>query len=68
VLVGGPDADRLLVGNGIDTASYAGAATSVAASLANPLVNTADGKGETYASIENLGGSSYAERLRPVAI
>ncbi|RFZ86160.1 hypothetical protein D0Y60_18390 [Shinella sp. WSJ-2] len=63
VLVGGAGADRLLGGNGIDTASYAGAATGVVASLANPLINTGDAKGDTYSSVENLIGSSYADRL-----
>lgn len=63
VLVGGTGADRLLGGNGIDNASYAGAATGVVASLANPLINTGDAKGDTYSLVENLSGSSYADRL-----
>ncbi|AOF92477.1 hypothetical protein [Sinorhizobium sp. RAC02] len=63
VLFGGAGADRLLGGNGIDTASYAGAATGVSASLANPSANTGDAKGDTYSSVENLSGSSYADRL-----
>jgi len=63
VLVGGTGADRLLGGNGVDTASYAGAATGVVASLANPLINTGDAKGDTYSLVENLSGSSYADRL-----
>ncbi len=63
VLVGGGGADRLLGGNGTDAASYTGAMAGVVASLANPAINTGDAKGDIYSSIENLTGSSYADRL-----
>lgn len=63
MLVGGRGADRLIGGAGTDTASYAGAAAALVASLANPSINTGDAKGDTYSSVENLSGSSYADRL-----
>lgn len=63
VLVGGRGADRLSGGAGTDTGSYAGAAAGVVASLSNPSINTGDAKGDTYSSVENLNGSSYADRL-----
>lgn len=63
VLVGGRGADRLIGGLGTDTASYVGAAAGVIASLANPSTNIGDAKGDTYSSVENLSGSSYADRL-----
>lgn len=63
VLVGGRGADRLIGGLGTDTASYVGAAAGVIASLANPSINIGDAKGDTYSSVENLSGSSYADRL-----
>ncbi len=63
LLVGGAGADRLIGGNGTDTASYAGATAGVTASLVKPTINTGDAKGDTYSSIENLTGSSHADRL-----
>jgi Ca2+-binding RTX toxin-like protein len=63
VLIGGAGADRLPGGNGIDTASYAGAKAGVGASLAVASINTGDARGDTYSSIENLTGSSYGDRL-----
>ncbi len=62
-LVGGIGADRLIGGTGIDTASYAGATRGVVANLATSTANTNDAKGDVYSSIENLIGSSYADRL-----
>lgn len=63
VLIGGAGADRLSGGNGTDMASYAGAKAGVVASLTKPSINTGDAKGDTYSSIENLTGSSHADRL-----
>ncbi|WP_428428502.1 M10 family metallopeptidase C-terminal domain-containing protein [Pararhizobium sp.] len=62
-LVGGVGADKLNGGTGTDTASYAGATTGVVANLATSTANTNDAKGDIYSSIENLTGSSYADRL-----
>lgn len=63
VLTGGAGADKLNGGAGIDTASYEGATAGVTASLANAAINTGDAKGDSYASIEQLVGSSYADKL-----
>ncbi|WP_210270767.1 M10 family metallopeptidase [Mycoplana rhizolycopersici] len=63
VLVGRAGADALVGGAGLDTASYAGATAGVIARLASPWTNTGDAKGDTYSSIENLAGSSHADRL-----
>jgi Ca2+-binding RTX toxin-like protein len=63
-LVGGAGADALLGGTGNDTASYAGATKGVVASLGSPAKNTNDAKGDTYTSVENLTGSSFADTLK----
>ncbi|MGQ3277319.1 MAG: cadherin-like domain-containing protein, partial [Shinella sp.] len=62
-LVGGAGADKLHGGTGSDTASYEGAAAAIRASLTNQASNAGDAKGDTYSSIENLTGSSFADRL-----
>jgi Ca2+-binding RTX toxin-like protein len=56
-------ADVLDGGMGSDTATYAGAATGVVASLASPAANTGDAAGDSYVSIENLTGSAFADAL-----
>jgi Ca2+-binding RTX toxin-like protein len=50
-------------GAGSDTASYAGALKGVTASLAKPSANVGDARGDTYSSVENLLGSSFADTL-----
>lgn len=62
-LNGGAGADVLDGGAGNDTASYASASAGVVASLVDPSINTGDAKGDRYISIENLEGTSYADRL-----
>lgn len=63
VLMGGVGADYLSGGTGLDRASYAGAAEAVTVSLANPALGTGDADGDTFNSIENLGGSRFNDFL-----
>ncbi|WP_267958219.1 calcium-binding protein [Cereibacter sphaeroides] len=63
VLIGGAGADRLIGGSGSDTASYETAVGGVTASLAKASRNTGDAAGDTYATIENLAGSKFNDRL-----
>lgn len=62
-LSGDAGADKLDGGAGTDTASYATATAGITANLAKPSLNTGDAKGDVYVSIENLTGSSYADKL-----
>ncbi|WP_051000114.1 calcium-binding protein [Sinorhizobium fredii] len=62
-IIGGAGGDSIDGGVGSDSASYAGATRGVTAHLASPSVNTNDAAGDTYNSIENFVGSSYADRL-----
>ncbi|WP_430463299.1 nidogen-like domain-containing protein [Tabrizicola sp.] len=62
-LQGGAGADLLSGGRGIDLASYADARAGVTASLAAPLSNRGDAKGDRYVSIEGLIGSNHSDRL-----
>ncbi len=62
-LIGGGGPDKLIGATGVDAASYAGAATGVIADLGNSAANTGDAAGDTYSSVENIGGSSYGDML-----
>jgi Ca2+-binding RTX toxin-like protein len=63
ILIGGAGADSLIGGDGIDTADYSTATGGVTVSLLSPSGNTGDAAGDTYASIENLTGSSSYDIL-----
>lgn len=62
-LSGGWGADELLGAAGRDVASYADAARGVVASLKSGSQNTGEARGDVYASIEGLMGSSFSDRL-----
>ncbi|WP_027512847.1 M10 family metallopeptidase C-terminal domain-containing protein, partial [Rhizobium sullae] len=62
-LIGGAGADQLVGGSGVDTAGYATATAGVKVSLLNSSVNTGDAAGDSYSSIENLAGSTFADTL-----
>lgn len=62
-LVGGAGADFLDGGEGQDTASYVDALAVVTARLDLPNLNKGDALGDRYFSIENLGGSIFADFL-----
>src|SRR4051812_3210961 len=61
-LDGRPGADVLNGGDGSDIAEYGGTA-GVTASLDPALTKAGDVAGDTYISIENLGGSRYDDKL-----
>jgi Ca2+-binding RTX toxin-like protein len=63
ILIGGAGADALNGGGGFDFADYRSAAAGVRADLSNPLSNTGDATGDTYFSIEFLGGSGFNDVL-----
>jgi Ca2+-binding RTX toxin-like protein len=62
-IVGGTGADALDGGSGSDTASYFTSTAGVIASLDAGAGVGGDAQGDTYTSIENLVGSSYADAL-----
>jgi Ca2+-binding RTX toxin-like protein len=51
-------------GDGIDTVSYLTSTLGVTADLRLPSLNAGDAFADTYASIENLIGSNFADTLR----
>jgi Ca2+-binding RTX toxin-like protein len=64
VLAGGGGLEDVLVGGiGLDTASYAGSAARVSASLDSSSANSGDARGDRYFGIENLTGSGHADHL-----
>jgi len=62
-LIGGTGADRLDGGSGSDTASYANALSAVRVNLLDPRENSGDARGDSYVSIENIGGSRFNDTL-----
>ncbi len=62
-LTGGAGADMLDGGAGTDWADYALAAAAVRADLGAPAANTGEAAGDTYAGIEGLAGSGFADLL-----
>ena len=62
-LIGGAGADLLDGGAGLDYASYVNSAIGLAASLANPGINTGEAAGDVYVSIERLAGSNFGDVL-----
>ena len=62
-IVGGTGADALHGGPGSDTASYYTSTAGIMASLSDGVGVGGDAEGDTYASIENLEGSYYADAL-----
>ena len=62
-LDGGPGADRLFGDAGKDTVSYARSDSGVVVSLASGAAYRGHAAGDTIEDIENLEGSSYADRL-----
>ncbi|MEK1932641.1 MAG: hypothetical protein AAAC47_23295, partial [Pararhizobium sp.] len=56
-------ADVLDGGTGLDLASFSDATAGVSVNLANTAANTGDAQGDVYVSIEQLGGSDFADSL-----
>jgi Ca2+-binding RTX toxin-like protein len=62
-LDGGAGADALDGGPGSDTASYNYSDAGIIASLSAGVGAGGEAEGDTYASIENLGGTNFADAL-----
>jgi serralysin len=64
VLVGGAGGDLLNGGSGTDSISYTSSTAAVLVDLALRRGYRGDAEGDTYASIENITGSPFADALR----
>jgi Ca2+-binding RTX toxin-like protein len=62
-LSGGLGGDLLDGGAGADFASYAGAAAGVTVFLGGPYLNAGEAVGDSYAAIEGVIGSAYADLI-----
>jgi Ca2+-binding RTX toxin-like protein len=62
-LNGGWQGDTLNGGDGADTASYDGAVAGVVVDLATPAHNTGEAAGDTFVSVENITGSTFADTI-----
>jgi Ca2+-binding RTX toxin-like protein len=63
-LQGGAGADKLYGGNGVDSAIYWSATGAINVDLQNAGANTGEARGDTFKSIEGLGGTSFSDILR----
>ena len=63
VLAGGLGADALDGGAGNDTADYTASSAAVTVNLATNTATGGDAQGDTFTSIENLTGSTFADLL-----
>jgi Ca2+-binding RTX toxin-like protein len=64
LLLGGAGADRNIGGGGTDRASYITATSGVLVDFASSSLSTGDAAGDTFASIEELEGSTYVDDMR----
>jgi Ca2+-binding RTX toxin-like protein len=62
-LIGGLGADELIGVSGSDTASYIGAMSGIAASLASGEGSLGEAAGDTFESVESLTGSLFTDTL-----
>jgi len=63
ILAGEAGADQLDGGAGTDVASYASSAAAVIANLSTATGSNGDAAGDTFAGIEGLAGSAFADTL-----
>ena len=63
ILIGGLGADVLTGGIGTDTVSYSGSSSGVTVRLFSATATGGEAQGDTFSSIENITGSSYADDL-----
>ena len=63
VIEGGAGADTLDGGRGSDTLVYANSPEAVVVNLATGAGAQGDAEGDTYAAVENVVGTRYADRL-----